>query len=173
EIEGWDSNEGRSQHYQHRRDDRARKSARQSHGRPAHHEHEIARPCCADRGRDDPTRLRICPRLARGEGVESARSAGETIKFPIRISATEVARAKIGMFNRKEQSYALDNIRYSAGTVAAWTGHLVHPRRVHSHPARDRDRCADYPADLRTPGIITSKRRNLPPLSASIFSFFV
>jgi hypothetical protein len=69
-----------------------------------------------------------------------------------------VARAKIGMFNRKEQSYALDNIRYFAGALAAWTGQLVHDGRVHSHPARDRDRGADHPANLRTPGIITSKR---------------
>ena len=69
-----------------------------------------------------------------------------------------MARAKIGMFNRKEQPYALDNIRYSAGTMAAWISQLVHTRRVHSHPARDRDCGADYPTDLRTPRIITSKR---------------
>src|SRR5262249_18346510 len=79
-------------------------------------------------------------------------------KFLYGISATEVARAKIGMFNRKEQSYALDNIRYSAGTVAAWVSQLIHDGRVHSHPARDRDCRADYPTDLPTPGIITSKR---------------
>ena len=62
------------------------------------------------------------------------------------------------MFNRKEQTYAVDNIRYSAGTVAAWISQLLHTRRVHSHPARNRDCGADHPADLRTPGIITSKR---------------
>lgn len=70
----------------------------------------------------------------------------------------EVARAKIGMFNRKEQSYALDNIRYSAGAMAAWISQLVHDGWVHSHPARDRDCGADSPTDLRTPGIVTSKR---------------
>ena len=70
----------------------------------------------------------------------------------------EVARAKIGMFNRKEQSYALDNIRYSAGTVAAWVSQLVHARRVHPHPARDRDCRVNHPADLGAPRIITSKR---------------
>jgi hypothetical protein len=64
----------------------------------------------------------------------------------------------IGMFNRKEQSYALDNIRYSAGAVAAWISQLVHVGRVHSYPARDRCCRADYPADLRTTGIITAKR---------------
>src|SRR6266576_3613179 len=87
------------------------------------------------------------------------RAALETpSEFLFRISATEVARAKIGMFNRKEQSYALDNIRYSAGTMAAWISQLVHVGRVYSHPARDRDCRADYPTDLRTPRIITSKR---------------
>ena len=70
----------------------------------------------------------------------------------------EVARAKIGMFNRKEQSYALDNIRYSAGAMVARISQFLHARRVHSPPARDRDCGADYPADLRTPRIITPKR---------------
>ena len=60
EIESRDRDKGRAQHYQHGRDDRTWESARQSHDRSAHHEHEIARPCRADRGRGDPTRLRIC-----------------------------------------------------------------------------------------------------------------
>lgn len=69
-----------------------------------------------------------------------------------------MARAKIGMFNRKEQSYALDNICYSVGTVAAWISQLVHTGRIYSHPARDCDCRADYPIDLRTARIITSNR---------------
>ena len=80
EIESRDRHKGRAQHYQHGRDDRAWESARQSHDRSAHHEHEIARPRRADRGRSDPTRLRICPWLARDERMELARSAGETLK---------------------------------------------------------------------------------------------
>ena len=83
EIESRDRDKGRAQHYQHRRDDRTWESARQSHDRSAHHEHEIARPRRADRGRSDPTRLRICMRLARGERLEFARSAGETLKISI------------------------------------------------------------------------------------------
>jgi hypothetical protein len=70
----------------------------------------------------------------------------------------EVASAKIGMFNRKEQSYALDNIRYSAGAMATWISQFVHDGRVHSYPARDRGCRADYPVALRTPRIMTPKR---------------
>ena len=81
EIESRDRDKGRAQHYQHGRDDRTWESARQSHDRSADHEHEIARPCRADRGRSDPARLRICMRLARGERLELARSAGATLKF--------------------------------------------------------------------------------------------
>ena len=69
-----------------------------------------------------------------------------------------MARAKIGMFNRKEQSYALDNIRYSVGTVAARVSQFVHARWIHPYPARDRDRSTDHSADLGTPRIITAKR---------------
>ena len=81
EIESRHRDKGRAQHYQHGRDDWTWESARQSHDRSAHHEHEIARPCRADRGRSDPTRLRICPWIARGERLELARSAGETLKI--------------------------------------------------------------------------------------------
>ena len=80
EIESRDRNKDCAQHYQHGRDDRTWESARQSHDRSAHHEHEIARPRRADRGRSDPARLRICMRLARGQRLEFARSAGETLK---------------------------------------------------------------------------------------------
>jgi hypothetical protein len=55
----------------------------------------------------------------------------------------------------------VDNIRYSAGAMAAWISQLVHDGRVHSHPARDRGCGADSPTDLRAPGTITpTQRRN-------------
>jgi hypothetical protein len=58
----------------------------------------------------------------------------------------------------KKQSYALDYICYSAGAVAAWAGQFIHARRVHSHPARDRDCGADNPIDLRSPRVVTSMK---------------
>jgi hypothetical protein len=45
--------------------------------------------------------------------------------------------------NRKEP-YALDNLCDLARALAAWISQLLHLGRIHSHPARDRHRRADY-----------------------------
>ena len=90
--------------------------------------------------------------------MEFTRSAGETVKILIPDKRDGSGSCDDGMFNRKEQSYALDNICYSAGAVVARISQFVHAGRVHSHPARDRGCGADYPSDLRTAGIMTSKR---------------
>jgi len=50
----------------------------------------------------------------------------------------------------------VDNIRDLAGALAAWIGQLLHARRLHSHPARNCDRGADHPVDLRPATAIRS-----------------
>jgi hypothetical protein len=55
------------------------------------------------------------------------------------------------MFNRKEQSYALDNIRYSAGAVAAWTSQRIYAAQLYMVVTGVGGRGADYSVDLRPP----------------------
>jgi hypothetical protein len=64
-------------------------------------------------------------------------------KIAIAISAMAHSRTKQNKLNTKE-THALDNLYYSSGSLAAWTGDLLHIRRFHPHPARDRSCRADH-----------------------------
>jgi hypothetical protein len=64
-----------------------------------------------------------------------------------------------GTYNLIERiTYALDNIRHSAGAMASWVGQFVHARRVHSYPARDRDCGTDHPVAFGPTRIVSSAR---------------